>query len=189
MKKLLFFLTTLFIFSCGYSSDINKVKNHYFEEYDSTISVGKLFDNYKDFSKIEWKSFESSGRKIIQATCYIKKNKIDETIIRVNEYYNDFNNNEFLKIINSSEFKAAENQKIVYNDINKDTFRLIIQFKVGNNNVELDYVGWEFNVLSLDKLIEVNGSIIDFMSIYDRSLELPYIFTYEDYFKMFKING
>jgi hypothetical protein len=72
----------VFIAGCGkipgLGGDVALVKNGYLGN-EKSMTVGKIFDNYKYFKSTTWKSFKSErGQRVVEFNGVIDSNKMDE---------------------------------------------------------------------------------------------------------------
>jgi|SRR5690554_6916735 len=118
--KLAIPLVGLFLISaCGDSSDIKKVKNHIFENIDSSRTLGTALENRSYCKKPIWKEkVDDSGRKLVIFSCKINPDEINSTFERINNtFYSDFKNSLIeleLEIKSIDDFIKEVNNKVVH---------------------------------------------------------------------------
>lgn len=77
MKKIIFIVLGLLVFSGCNSGNVSKVKNGFLDDKKS-LTIGEAFDNFKYFKSTKWTEFKTdNGKAIVQVYCVVDIDKVN----------------------------------------------------------------------------------------------------------------
>ena len=77
MKKIIFIVLGLLVFSGCNNGNVSKVKDGFLDDKKS-LTIGEAFDNFKYFKSTKWTEFKTdSGKGIVQVCCVVDIDKVN----------------------------------------------------------------------------------------------------------------
>lgn len=159
MKYLLSLFITLFLFINIGCNNINKVKNTVYDDFDNSVTIGKVLETYKYFDEVTWKEFKSNKEKsIIEVKCKIKNELIKEngkSILNFHYMTKDIGKKTTIFLQSAFFYNCVSNAY------------LEIQFTIPINKKEkpnITYIGYKYTTEKTTKVEDNDIEILEFLS-------------------------